>query len=134
MRSWLFDTDGDAEGWQPANQLTPFVVAEGPLRSTSTGGDPYLVYGSPLSIDVSEGASAEITMSSSTDSDAQIFWGTADEPFFAESRSTRFSVKAGGLHSYTVPIPPQGARLTMLRVDPLTVQGDVRIDSIRIVR
>lgn len=57
-----------------------------------------------------------------------------DEPFFSECKSTRLSVKASGPYTYTVPIPPQNARLTMLHVDPLTAPSDVWIDSIRIIR
>jgi hypothetical protein len=132
--TWTFDTDGDPEGWRPANHLSEFVVAGGSLRTTSTGGDPYMIYGRSLSLDVTEGASVELTMVSSTASDAQIFWGTEEQPFFSEGKSTKFSVQAGGPHTYVIPIPPQTSRVTMLRIDPLTVEGEVRIDTVRVVR
>jgi hypothetical protein len=133
LKSWTFETDGDTEGWAPWSQLGGFTVADGALTATSTGGDPHMAYG-PLSLDVSAGAHAEITMSASTASEGQIFWGTANQPGLSESRSTRFSVNAGGPHVYLVEIPPQDSPLTLFRLDPLTEQGTIRIESIRLVR
>src|SRR5690606_23109905 len=40
--AWEFDTDGDAEGWEPTNGVADFTVADGTLRTTVTGFDPYL--------------------------------------------------------------------------------------------
>ena len=134
IESWDFERDGDAEGWEPTNQLDGFTVADGAVRATSTGGDPVLSFAGPMSLDASAGATVEITMTSSTASAGQIFWGTVDQPGAAEHRSTRFGVAAGGPQVYRVSVPPQASPITTLRVDPLSTVGDLRIERIRVLR
>ena len=94
-----------------------------------------MAYGpGPDSFDATEGAYLEITMTSSTDSEGQLFWGTEASPGPSEGSSKRFGVEAGGKHVYLVPIPSLNSPLTMLRLDPLNGQGDIQIDSIRLIR
>lgn len=76
----------------------------------------------------------QIVMTSSTATEAQLFWGTAAPPGAAEGRSIRFKVEADGPHVYRMNVPPQESPLTTLRFDPLTMVGDVRIESIRVLR
>ncbi|WP_425402794.1 NEW3 domain-containing protein [Jiangella gansuensis] len=134
LAGWLFDTDGDAEGWEPGNHLTEPEVSGGVLRVTSTGGDPYLVSSTPLSIDAADGVVVEVTMQVAADSGAQLFWTSAAEPFFSEGKSTKFPVTAGEPRTYRVPVRGFDGTLTGLRLDPLERDGDVVIDAIRIVR
>lgn len=134
MRSWNFETAGDFEGWVAMSQLTGFTVVDGALQATSTGGDPALSFPGPMSLDASSGATVEVTMTSSVTTEAQLFWGTAAEPGAAEGRSTRFAVESGGPHVYRVNIPPQSSPLANFRLDPLTTVGDIRIESIRVLR
>ena len=135
LKRWEFNTAGDTEGWIPQNQLTDFTVSDGALHASSTGGDPHLMYGpGPASFDATAGAYLEITMTSSTDSEGQLFWGTEASPGPSEGSSKRFGVEAGGKHVYLVPIPALDSPLTMLRLDPLNGQGDIQIDSIRLIR
>jgi hypothetical protein len=134
IESWDFETDGEAEGWEPTNQLDGFTVADGALSATSTGGDPVLTFPGPMSLDASAGATVEITMSSSTDGEGQVFWGTADQPGAAESRSARFGVDAGGPQVYRVSVPPQASPVVTFRIDPLSSVGEVRIERIRVLR
>jgi hypothetical protein len=128
---WEFATDGDTEGWKAANQVTGFEVSGGALRFSSTGGDPYVV-GPEVSIPLESGASVEIVMSSSVGGGGQLFWATTDGGF-AESRSGRFSVEAGGTRTYRVEIPPQAAALTVLRLDPIAGVGDLVVDAVRVL-
>ena len=72
-------------------------------------------------------------MSTSASSQGQVFWTTAAQGGFSEDKSARFAVTGGATRTYTVTIPAQGTRLTGLRLDPLTTQGDIRIDAIRIL-
>ena len=134
MVSWGFETAGDAEGWEPTNQLDGFTVADGAIRATSTGGDPFLSFPGPMSLDASAGATVEITMTSSTAGEGQVFWGTADQPGAAESRSVRFGVDAGEPQVYRVTVPPQTSPVTTLRFDPLSTVGESRIERIRVLR
>lgn len=128
---WEFETDGDPEGWEAANQVAGFEVSGGALRFSSTGGDPYVV-GPEVAIPLAAGASVEVVMSSSTGGGGQLFWATT-EGGFAESRSGRFDVEAGATRTYRVEIPAQSASLTRLRLDPLAGEGDFVVDAIRVL-
>ncbi|MDZ5441541.1 glycosyl hydrolase [Micromonospora sp. 4G57] len=131
--AWEFARDGDAEGWTAASQLTPFTVSGGVLATSTTGGDPFLVQSQPLSPDLAQGLTVEVTMSTSVSSQGQVFWTTAAQGGFSEDKSARFAVTGGPTRTYTITIPAQGTRLTGLRLDPTTTQGDIRIDAIRIL-
>ena len=132
--SWEFDTDGDAQGWHPENQLTEFTVSDGVLTTQSTGGDPFMVQQEPLSLDASHGAVIQLTMKTSVSSGGQIFWGTEASPHFSEDKSVRFEVKSGDFNVYQVSIPPQDSPITTLRIDPLTQEGNITIKSIHLFR
>ena len=132
--SWEFDTDGDAQGWHPENQLTEFTVSDGVLTTQSTGGDPFMVQQEPLSLDASHGAVVQLTMKTSVSSGGQIFWGTEASPHFSEDKSARFEVKSGDFNVYQVSIPPQDSPIINLRIDPLTQEGDITIESIHLLR
>ena len=128
---WEFETDGDPEGWSAENQVTGFEVSGGALRFSSTGGDPYVI-GPEVSVPLATGVSVEIVMSSSAGGGGQLFWATT-EGGFAESRSGRFTVEAGGSRTYRVDVPAQEAALTRLRLDPLAGTGDFVVDAIRVL-
>jgi hypothetical protein len=132
LETWLFETD--AENWHAVNHLAPFQVAGGVLSTTSLGGDPFLDQGDRLAIDASEGLTVEVTMEVGADSGGQVFWTTATEPGFSEGKSTKFGVTGGGMRTYEVPIPAFAGTLTGLRLDPQSGPGDIRIESIRIVK
>lgn len=129
--AWEFETDGDTEGWTNANQVGGFTVAGGALRFTATGGDPYVV-GPQVSVPLTTGATVEVEMSTSVGGGGQLFWATT-EGGFAEGRSGRFTVEPGATRTYRVGIPAQDARLTQLRLDPLTGPGDVVVEGIRVL-
>lgn len=132
---WEFNHDGDAEGWQASNDLTRFTVAAGTLSTTSTGGDPFMVQSQPLSIDASHGLTLEVVMSSTAASTLQIYWGTANDPNFSETKSVvcQQPVTPGPMQTYHLIIPPQTSQLTALRVDPLMTTGALSIAAIRIL-
>jgi hypothetical protein len=128
---WEFETDGDAEGWAATNQLEPFTVSGGILRTRSTGGDPYMVHGRPLALDATRGLTVEVVMTTSIGGPAQLFW-TVPGGGFAEARSTRFTAEPGPERTYLIAIPPQAGAVTGLRLDPLTTPGEIAIQSIRV--
>ena len=90
--------------------------------------------GPGVEIDGGEGATVEITMEVPADGEGQLFWTTAAEPSFSEGKSAKFAVAAGAMRTYRVPVPAFDGTLTGLRLDPLAGEGDIRLDSIRIVR
>lgn len=133
LAAWEFDRDGDAEGWQPANQLTPFTVRDGVLSTESTGGDPYLTSPTPLAVDLTGGLTVQIEMSTSVGGGGQLFWTTRSSGGFSEDKSTRFTAQAGDQRTYRIPVPATADTLTGLRLDPLTSPGEIHIDSIRVL-
>lgn len=134
--SWEFNQDSDTEGWQPIGQpvqMTPPVVADGVLSTTSTGTRPIMQQMQPFSAPGSAGAVVEITMQSSVSSTGFLNWTTANEPQFTASRRATFSVTAGGMHTYDVELPPEDSDIVGLRVAPIGTEGDIKIDSIRLL-
>jgi alpha-L-rhamnosidase len=133
VKQWTFDTAGDTEGWRGENQVTAPVVADGQLRTTATGGDPFLVQPGPLNIDAPAGLTVEITLTSSMSGAGQLFWTTAGGPGFNEGQSARFSLTANQPRTYTVSIPAGSQALSGLRLDPQEGPGAISIDRIRIL-
>jgi alpha-L-rhamnosidase len=133
VKQWTFDTAGDTEGWRGENQVTAPVVADGQLRTTATGGDPFLVQTGPLNIDDSAGLTVEITLTSSMNGAGQLFWTTAGGPGFNEGQSARFSLTANQPRTYTVSIPAGSQALSGLRLDPQEGPGAISVDRIRIL-
>lgn len=131
---WMFDVDGDAQGWAAANQLSDVAVRDGELAGTATGGDPYFVYQAPLDVDLTAGAVVEVTMTSSGPSTGQLFWSTSAAPGFAEARSRKFTVAGAAGERFQLVIPAQATTLTGLRLDPRAAPGTFEIDSIRLLR
>jgi hypothetical protein len=130
IAAWEFPADGDAEGWRPANQLEPFTISGGVLRTRAIGGDPYMVHDG-LALDARRDLVVEVTMTSSVGGGGQLFWA-GPQGGYAEARSSRFTVEGGGERVYRVPLPAQGGNVTSLRLDPLTGPGDIAISSIRV--
>lgn len=129
--AWEFESAGDTEGWIGANHIEGLEASDGAPRFSSVGGDPYLV-GPQVSVPLGDGAVVEVVMSSTTGGGGQVFWATTDGGF-AEARSGRFVVEAGGTRTYQVPVPRQDASLTQLRLDPLAGTGEFVVEAIRVL-
>ncbi len=134
LESWLFETDGDTQGWSAENDLDDVSVSDGQLSATATGADPFFVNDGNLSLDVSDGASVEVTMRASADGEGQLFWMTEDDPGPSEGNSAKFQVNSGDMRTYRVPLQTVDSTLTGLRLDPLNAEGEIVIDDIRVVR
>ena len=128
LAEWTFDAGAD--GWAAANHCRA-EAADGALRITSTGNDPYLE-GPPLK---GEGpAAVRLRMKSSAGGTARIFWATEAAPQFAKERSAHFNVSPDGQwHEYAVPLDVQGS-LARLRLDPAGGPGEILVDRIAVER
>lgn len=132
-----FEFDAGADGWRPSHDLDVFTVADGVLRTRTTGPDPYMVR-SACHIDAATTRAVRIRMALEPGMGeiAQLFWATADDPAFDEGKSVRFSAVADGeFHEVLVPVGEQArwtGTITGLRLDPTGGQplGRLRIDFV----
>lgn len=132
-----FEFDAGADGWRPSHDLDVFTVADGVLRTRTTGPDPYMVR-SACHIDAATTRAVRIRMALEPGMGeiAQLFWATADDPAFDEGKSVRFSAVADGkFHELLVPVGEHArwtGTITGLRLDPTGGQplGRLRIDFV----
>lgn len=136
--AWEFENDGDAEGWFPVGaepQITPLEVAGGIASATSTGTRPIMQQAEPFSVDAQTGVVIEITQQVTAASVGFVNWATADAPAFDGSRRANFAVTASDhMRTYHVELPPEPSPVTRLRLAPMGAPGDIKIDSIRVLR
>lgn len=134
---WNFDTDGDAAGWRPTNQLDPFTIADGVLTTVSSGDDPYMESGPTrfpgpvhptLAVRMSIDAGPATTL-------GQVFFVTEADPAWGEAKSITFPITSDGeMHDYEIDVssvPGWHATITGLRLDPGALSGaTIEIDAI----
>lgn len=116
-------------GWQPGGtcqiKLTPKA-----LVINSTGRDPYL--SANITATTSDSATLQLTMSSTADGKAQLFWKAKGQPFAAE-RSQPFNVlHDGNSHTYNIPFQ-HDQPITAFRIDPAQAKGNIRITKVRLL-
>ena len=135
-QQWLWNTDGNTEGWTAVNEISGFGAAGGVLRGTATGSDPYMQV-SGLNVETGAVPQAEIRMKSSGPW-AELYWATNIEPSLDENKKINFVLESDGLfHTYFVPISLnwrwQG-KATKFRVDPnaLAPGAPFEIDYLRL--
>jgi hypothetical protein len=133
---WEFDTNGDAEGWMPYNQIDLFQVVDGHLIVEPSGADPYM-HSSMLGLSTERYTRIEVRMRSGMSGWGQFFFTSTVAPDIDEVNSKRFAVMADGVfHTYTLDmatVPGWQKHLGMLRFDPIDQITRVEIDYIRLV-
>jgi len=133
--AWDFG-NGEAQGWGVLMGLSDFAVRDGALRARSATNDP--AFSSPaLAVSAQRYGVVEITMSSTRDDQAQLFWSTSTAGE-SEGRSVHFDVVGDGqMHTYRIDLRAQAAwrgRVTHLRLDPCNTAGvDVAIEAVRLL-
>jgi hypothetical protein len=133
---WKFDTNGNTEGWTLANMLEGETI-DGAFRLTSTGNDPYLFSPAGLAVDTTQSSFITIRMKSNVGGDADIFFSTDQQPGWSGQRSVNFQVDGSGEWTeykiYMKDSPLWEGIVTQLRLDPISQEGHVEIDSIRVM-
>lgn len=124
---WPFDTPGDFLGWTLDNDLDNGTVSNGLLQANVTGPDPFLVSPPFSPRPGSEFPFFLVRMRNTTeDGTAQLFWQTADEPFFTAERSRTFAVTTEdtSLREYVLDMEGvaewDSEMITRLRFDPVS--------------
>lgn len=117
-------------GWMASKDATLTQTAAG-LEIVSSGKDPYIV-----TRDMPTGTGpylVEITMTSDSSGDGQVFWTTADAKLFHRDRAVAFQVTHDKKpHRYTVKLPTEQP-LTGLRLDPSTSSGITTVLRLRLL-
>jgi hypothetical protein len=134
-----FDTAGDAEGWGRQSGMSAPVVTGGVMRMTISGGaDPHISRGMlRVSADTHSALRLRMRITGGAEQ-AQVFWGTRDEPAFRDDKYLNFPIEPDGeWHDYLIPVGEheqwRGQDIVALRIDPTVGEADgatVEIDSI----
>ncbi|GAB5439666.1 MAG: hypothetical protein Fues2KO_00150 [Fuerstiella sp.] len=117
-------------GWRPGGTCT-LTAANGALVVNSTGGDPYLSHS--LAEPLPAGSfTLQLTMTSDSSGNGQVFWQEQGAGPFKADRSQKFDVEHDGVeHTYKVEFYSKDSVLA-LRLDPSTGEGEIRIAQVRL--
>ncbi|MGD8238372.1 MAG: hypothetical protein PVH68_07470 [Armatimonadota bacterium] len=142
VNEWRFDRAGDTEGWLAAHHLQDFIAADGALRMTITGGDPYF-HAPPYEFDGLRSHLLEVRAllpEAARWQRMQLFFGTPEAPHHSPERqlwSTKTTGDGGVIFLFDLHRHEQAmGRVMNLRLDiDGAPEGSVaRIDSIRILQ
>ncbi len=132
-----FEFDDSLEGWTPAHDIGEFLVRDGALVGTATGGDPYLIRGL-MRVDAADCPVVVLRLRVSAGAGGQFFWTTLSSPSFEEAKSIRFPVQPDGQwHEIRLETGEhalwRGQTITALRIDPTSgvESADFAIDHVR---
>ncbi|MHC1696368.1 MAG: hypothetical protein AB9835_14115 [Eubacteriales bacterium] len=136
VKSWSF-TD-ELNGWTKNEQINDFKSADGVLKLTSTGIDPYLFSPAGLNIDTSECVYLYLKVKNRTVSTTgQMFFITDTSPSYVAGNSFSFAVEQESEEFQDIyvrldELESFSGTLKQFRIDPCTAQGDIEIESITI--
>lgn len=101
---WEFNTDGDAEGWTPANGLADFTVSGGTLKTTVTGFDPYMI-AAPIDLVGRRDRVLRLRASLSAGDSFKVYFATKESPQLAEDKTATIAADAdGAFHEYEIDL------------------------------
>lgn len=118
-----------ADGWE-VNKDATLVQVDDFLLVNSTGSDPHI-----RTSDFGKATgklSIEIRMRQENTSDVAFYWGTKAKPGFGRDRLIPVPRVAFGIWRADLNIKDE--RLSSIRIDPAQIEGQVRIDSIRLLQ
>ncbi len=143
---WEFNVNGNEEGWEAWNDLAPLNVANGVLRTQSTGNDPYIA--SPnFSLNAAEYPILEIKMKLTSprqqhggfrDIRTQFFFITTSDWYYDGKKSVWVpDILPWALFKvYRIDLSENQfwkGTITQIRLDPLAEEGGIEIDYIRLL-
>jgi len=137
---WEFNFDDDPDDWTPVNDLAPFEVKGGVLRTRSTGNDPYM-HSPPIRVDAAKFKTLVLRLRVQLPEGSlpvgQVFWVREDDPHWSESKSVKFPLPTDGQwHELKIDLsqsPEWRGVVTQIRFDPGGGTGiTVEIDFVRL--
>jgi len=125
---WPFDIDVDidpaAEGWVAVNDLDPLTIADGTLRLSPTGPDPFMETGAVSIPAEYDRLVVRVRLPEGVRDTAQVFFVTDDDPLWSESKSVVFDVRGTGEfvdHELDMSAEPGWTgTIRALRLDPVS--------------
>jgi hypothetical protein len=133
---WIFDAAGDPQGWSAAHDLSQPVVADGAVKMSITGGDPYFI--SPMIAVPAEKVSGIAVRVRASKPDGRFFWAN-NNGGFAPAREVGISFPADGqFHDVAVDLtahPEWTGTIRQVRVDFNGNVGDTgELQWVRVVK
>ena len=136
--NWEFNVDNESECWVPWNQLSPFIVSGGTLKTSSIGTDPQMLMNSALDIDASLYKNLEFRMKASSGNVASIYFTTIADEVWDGNKGINFNITPGNTYiNYNLDMGTLSTwtgRISQLRLDPSDVDGNIEIDYIRLIQ
>jgi hypothetical protein len=136
---WVFENDGDTEGWYSENHLYRFTSRDGKLTTKTSGDDPYMI-SPPVEVPADEYHRLGIRMrvSAGDPTNGQLFFITDTDTDWGEEKSLTFDVPGDGeIHDYILDpstIKEWNGLITQMRLDPVASKGrDIEIEIIAFV-
>lgn len=132
--AYLFNQDGNFEGWVANATAAGATVSSGALSATLNGTDPQFNHSAPVNIAGSNVPIVLVRMKSSAGGSAQLFFGN-ELGGISGANSVTFAVPAGNVFKwYAVNVAANanwtGHTIKALRLDPPSTTGTVSIDAI----
>ncbi|MEI8206557.1 MAG: PA14 domain-containing protein [Kiritimatiellales bacterium] len=134
--AFLFDTNGNSEGWNSYSQLTNALVTNGVFSATASGNDSQMYYTLPANFRTEAVPGFTIRMKSSQAGRVDLFWKSATANYAAE-RLLSVNLTASNQWQnifFTCAGHPLWNRFpaSALRLDPINIPGAaIEIDWIR---
>jgi len=133
--AWLFEQDGNAEGWYSANNMV-LSVAGDVLTGDITGSDPHM-HSADITVDSGFHQLLYLKMKNSTaGTAASLYWITDNDGAWDENKSVQFAITSNDncFKDYWIDLsgnPVWTDTITKLRIDPSdAATGQVDIDMI----
>ncbi|WP_123040985.1 hypothetical protein [Cohnella candidum] len=121
LPSYDWNTDGNAQGWLPLHDFTPFEISGGVLRTKVAGSDPYIANENVEGVIGERDKTLTVRMSATAGNYVSIFFATDSTPSYAETRRIDFTIQAdGNMHDYTIAVgdhPQWKGKIIKLRLD-----------------
>ena len=136
--SWEFN-DGVIPSGTTSHGISGLTVTGGCLRGSVVGADPYIVGPRLPDIDANAKRYVHVRMKNSSGTLAELFWGTAAEPFHKAGREIAFAIAGdNSFHDYIIDMstnPQWTGSVNTIRLDPCEVaSGAFEIDFIRVMQ
>ncbi|RED54415.1 Ig-like domain-containing protein [Cohnella lupini] len=137
VKSWEFDTAGDAEGWTVLRPVDSLSVADGSLTATFNNTDPGIVSGDHLGIKAEDAPYLKIRMkNNANDIEGRVFFTTELDGDWNETKAMGFYVNPqdDGYTDYYVEMWRNKSwigNIRQIRIDPVSALGTVDIDYVR---
>ncbi len=137
LHEWKFETQEDANGWNPNTHIGSFGVQDGVLKAECIGGDPQIWSPTNLKINTEEITHIRVRVKLDRLSTSTIFFVTKTDPVWdgAKAQTASTSVKDEFCDLYFDMSAKSGwsGEVTQIRFDAFDAAGKYEIESIALM-